>query len=154
MKRGLNKVLLIGHLGQDPEVRYMPNGTAVCNFTVATTESWKNKQTGNEETSTEWHRCVTFGRLAEICGEYLRKGSKVYLEGQSQTKRYEKEGITQYSQSFKINEMQMLDSKGAGSGESAGQGHEPYQARQVPGTGVAPQKAAQEQPPFDDDIPF
>ncbi len=120
--RGVNKVILVGNLGQDPEVRYMPNGNAVANITVATSESWKDQQ-GQLQERTEWHRIVLYRRLAEIAGEYLKKGAKVYLEGRLQTrKRQDQQGQERYTTEIIANEMQMLDSRNAGQGAPAGQG--------------------------------
>ncbi len=107
---GVNKVILVGNLGKDPEVRFMPNGGAVANITVATSDSWKDKQTGEQKEKTEWHRVVMFGKLAEVAGEYLKKGSKVYLEGQLQTRKWtNQQGQDQYTTEIIVNEMQMLD---------------------------------------------
>jgi single-strand DNA-binding protein len=112
--RGVNKVILVGHLGQNPEVRYMPNGQAVANITVATSESWKDQQ-GQLQEKTEWHRVVMYRRLAEIVGEYLQKGSKVYLEGRLQTRKWQDQnGQDRYTTEIVANEMQMLDGKGQG----------------------------------------
>lgn len=120
-QRGVNKVFIVGHLGQDPEVRFMPNGNAVCNFTVATSETWKDKQTGEQKEKTEWHRIVMYQRLAEIAGEYLKKGSKVYLEGSLQTRKWQnQQGADQYTTEVVCNEMQMLDSKGDNNGQGGG----------------------------------
>lgn len=110
----LNKVILIGNLGADPELKYMPSGDAVVNLSVATSETWKDKQTGEKQTKTEWHRVSFFGRTAEVCGNYLKKGSKVYIEGQIETRKYEKDGQTRYSTDIKGRQMQMLDSKSDG----------------------------------------
>ena len=147
--RGINKVILIGNLGQDPEVRYMPNGGAVCNITVATSETWKDKNSGEQQEKTEWHRVVMFRRLAEIAGEYLKKGSKVYLEGKLQTRKWQdQQGQDRYTTEVVADEMQMLDSRG-GSAEYAGGSR-----------AAAPQQnqpAAQNTPVdngFEDDIPF
>ena len=110
--RGLNRVMIIGNLGQAPEVRFMPNGSAVANFTIATSESWKDKQTGEQKEKTEWHRIVMYQRLAEIAGEYLQKGSKVYVEGKLQTRKWtNQQGADQYTTEIVANEMQMLDSR-------------------------------------------
>ncbi|AEO08313.1 single-stranded DNA-binding protein [Buchnera aphidicola] len=113
--RGINKVILIGHLGQDPEVRYMPNGNAVVNMTLATSENWKDKNTGEHKEKTEWHRIVLFGKLAEIAGEYLRKGSQVYIEGALQTRKWQDQnGIERYTTEIIVNiggTMQMLGSR-------------------------------------------
>ena len=116
MARGVNKVILIGNLGQDPELRYTSSGTAVCNFSLATTESYKDRD-GNQVENTEWHRIVAWARLAEICGEYLSKGRQVYIEGQLQTRQWEdKDGNTRYTTEIKAREMQMLGSRDGGSG--------------------------------------
>ena len=110
--RGINKVIIVGNLGQDPEVRFMPNGGAVANFTVATSEQWKDKQTGEQKEKTEWHRIVIYQRLAEIAGEYLKKGSKVYLEGRLQTRKWQnQQGQDQYTTEIIVSDMQMLDSR-------------------------------------------
>jgi len=167
MARGVNKVILIGNLGQDPEVKYMPNGNAVANITVATSESWKDKNTGEKVDKTEWHRVVFFRRLAEIAGEYLKKGSKVFIEGKLQTRKWQdKDGHDRYTTEIVANEMQMLDSRGstgdfsnANAGYNAGQGNQPSQANAAPamagpqgGAPAAPQPAMAGD--FDDDIPF
>ncbi len=112
MARGVNKVILIGNLGADPEIRYMPSGGAVANLNMATSESWKDKTTGQIQDRTEWHRVVMFNRLAEICGEYLKKGSKLYIEGSLRTRKWQdKEGQDKYTTEIVATEMQMLDSK-------------------------------------------
>lgn len=117
MARGVNKVILIGNVGGDPEVRYMPNGSAVTTITLATSESWKDKQTGQTQERTEWHRVVFFNRLGEIAGEYLRKGSKVYVEGALRTNKWQdQEGKDRYRTEIIGNEMQMLDSRGGSEG--------------------------------------
>jgi single-strand DNA-binding protein len=114
MARGINKVILIGNLGADPEIRYMPSGGAVANLNMATSESWKDKTTGQIQDRTEWHRVVMFNRLAEICGEYLKKGSKLYIEGSLRTRKWQdKEGQDRYTTEIVATEMQMLDSKGS-----------------------------------------
>ncbi len=116
MARGINKVILIGNLGRDPETRYTQGGSAVTNLRIATAESWKDRQTGEQQERTEWHSVVCFARLGEIAGEYLRKGSKVYIEGRLQTRKWQdKEGHDRYSTEIVANEMQMLDSRGGGS---------------------------------------
>jgi len=121
--RGINKVIIVGNLGQDPEVRFMPNGSAVANFTVATSETWKDKQTGEQKEKTEWHRIVMYQRLAEIAGEYLKKGSKVYLEGRLQTRKWQnQQGVDQYTTEIVVNDMQMLDSRASGQSGFQGQG--------------------------------
>lgn len=149
MARGVNKVILIGNLGRDPEVRYSPNGGAIANITLATSESWKDKNTGEQVDKTEWHRVVFFRRLAEIVGEYLKKGSKVYIEGKLQTRKWQdKEGNDRYTTEVVANEMQMLDSRG---------GSTSYNQDEAPAAQSAPQSAPQEPAPagdFDDDIPF
>ncbi len=122
MARGINKVILIGNLGNDPEVRYMPDGGAVANITVATSEQWKDKQTGEQQERTEWHRVVMFRRLGEIAGEYLKKGSKVYIEGKLQTRKWQDQnGNDRYTTEIVASEMQMLDSRGSGGGSGFSQ---------------------------------
>ncbi|MGH8402583.1 MAG: single-stranded DNA-binding protein, partial [Gammaproteobacteria bacterium] len=115
MARGVNKVILVGNLGADPETRYMPSGSAVTNIRIATSESWKDKESGEQKERTEWHRITFYNRLAEIAGEYLRKGSQVYIEGKLRTRTYEKEGQTHYSTEIICDNMQMLGSR-AGAG--------------------------------------
>lgn len=113
MARGVNKVILIGNMGNDPEVRHLPNGNAVANITLATTDTWKDKQTGQPQERTEWHRVVFFGRLAEVVGQYTRKGSKLYIEGRLQTREWEKDGIKRYTTEIVVDingQMQLLDS--------------------------------------------
>ena len=148
MAKGVNKVILIGNLGKDPEVRYMPSGGAVAGATLATSESWKDKQTGEKKEHTEWHNLTFFGRLAEIAGEYLKKGSKVYVEGSIRTEKWQdKEGKDRYTSKIIVNEMQMLDSRGAGGGA----------APQREGAGESWKKGESVAEPagdFDDDIPF
>ncbi|MDE2460608.1 MAG: single-stranded DNA-binding protein, partial [Gammaproteobacteria bacterium] len=143
MARGVNKVILIGNLGADPETRYMPSGGAVTNARIATSESWKDKQTGEQKDRTEWHRITFYGRLAEIAGEYLKKGSQVYIEGKLRTRTYEKEGQTHYSTEIVADNMQMLGSRaGAGGADrmaSADNRSEPEPAAAPPGK---PGKAA------------
>ena len=150
MARGINKVILIGNLGQDPEVKYMPNGNAVANITVATSESWKDKNTGEQVEKTEWHRVVFFRRLAEIVGEYLKKGSKIYIEGKLQTRKWQdNNGQDRYTTEIIANEMQMLDSRGSGGGNDFNQDHSGQQ--QSSSSQAAPAPANND---FDDDIPF
>ena len=121
MARGVNKVILIGHLGADPETRAMPSGSSVANLRIATTESWRDKQSGEQQERTEWHRVALFGRLAEIAGEYLRKGSQVYIEGSLRTRKWQdKQGNERYSTEIVGNEMQMLGGRGGGGGAGAG----------------------------------
>lgn len=154
MARGVNKVILIGNLGKDPEVRYSPNGGAIANITLATSESWKDKNTGEQVDKTEWHRVVFFRRLAEIAGEYLKKGSKVYIEGKLQTRKWQDQnGQDRWTTEVVANEMQMLDSKGGSSNfnqdsgmDSGAPGYEP-----ASGGSSAPAAAMND---FDDDIPF
>lgn len=123
--RGVNKVILVGNLGKDPEVRYMPNGNAVANFTVATSETWKDQQ-GQQQERTEWHNIVMYRRLAEVAGEYLKKGSKVYLEGKLQTSKWQDQqtGQDRYKTEINASEMQMLDSRGQGGGQQGGYGQQ------------------------------
>ncbi len=143
--RGINKVIIVGNLGQDPEVRFMPNGSAVANFTVATSETWKDKQTGEQKEKTEWHRIVIYQRLAEIAGEYLKKGSKVYLEGRLQTRKWQnQQGVDQYTTEIVANEMQMLDSRGQGSMAQGGG----FQQAAPQQQGGFQQQAAQQQGGF------
>ncbi|GAB3288519.1 MULTISPECIES: single-stranded DNA-binding protein [Pseudidiomarina] len=120
--RGINKVILIGNLGADPEVRYTQNNTAIANLSVATSETWKDKQTGEPREQTEWHRCVAYRRLAEIAGEYLKKGSKVYVEGRLQTRKWQgQDGVERYTTEIVINDLQMLDGRpGGGQGGYGG----------------------------------
>jgi len=121
MARGINKVILIGNLGNDPEVRYTASGSAVANVSLATSESWRDKESGEQQERTEWHRIVFFGRLAEIVAEYLRKGSQIYIEGRLQTRKWQdKEGNDKYTTEIVANEMQMLGSRGGGGGADAG----------------------------------
>ncbi len=125
MARGINKVILVGNLGKDPEVRYSANGNAITNATVATSDSWRDKNTGENQERTEWHRVVFFGRLAEIAGEYLKKGSQVYIEGQIRTRKWQdNNGQDRYSTEIVAGEMQMLGGRGGGGGG----GEESYQS--------------------------
>lgn len=147
--KGVNKVILIGHLGQDPEIRYMPSGGAVANLTLATSESWRDKQTGEMKEKAEWHRVCIFGKLAEVAGEYLRKGSQAYIEGSLQTRKWQDQsGQDRYTTEVVVNiggTMQMLGGNG-GNQEGSQKPQQPAQQSQAP----------QNQPPmdFDDDIPF
>ncbi len=158
MARGINKVILVGNLGQDPETRYMPSGSAVTNFTVATNESWKDKQTGEQKERTEWHKVVMFDRLAEIAAEYLRKGSQVYIEGKLQTRKWQgQDGQDRYTTEIRANEMQMLGGRGGGGGGGsfgggAGGGSFGGGGGQKGGGGNAPPQPGPDD--FDDDIPF
>ncbi len=150
MARGVNKVILVGNLGRDPETRYMPSGSAVTNLRIATSESWKDKQTGEQQERTEWHSVAMFGRLAEIAAEYLRKGSQVYIEGKLRTRKWQDKqtGQDRYTTEVVADEMQMLGAKGGGAGATA-------PARQA----AAVNDMDDSGPPrggndFDDDIPF
>ncbi len=162
---GVNKAIIVGNLGGDPEVRYTPSGSAVANISIATSEQWKDKQTGERQERTEWHRVVLFNRLGEIAGEYLKKGSKVYIEGRIQTRKWQDQnGNDRYSTEIVANEMQMLDSRGGG-GSGGGFGQ---QATAGGGAPMQQQGGGQRQPAsdqgqnqgggayedFDDDIPF
>jgi len=141
MSKGVNKVILVGHLGKDPEVRYSASGAALANITVATSEQWKDKNTGEKQERTEWHRVVFFSRLAEIVGEYLKKGAQIYIEGRLQTRKWQdKDGNDRWTTEIVANEMQML---GGGSGQrsSVAQDSQPPQQSAIPDD-------------FDDDIPF
>jgi single-strand DNA-binding protein len=171
----VNKVIIVGNLGKDPEVRYMPSGGAICNVTVATTRQWKNKESGEKMEETDWHRVVFFDRLAEIAGEYLKKGRSVYVEGRLRTRKWtDKEGKDQYTTEVVATEMQMLGSRegagsGAGGGAGAGSGDEEggYAERSVSPQRPAPASRPAAQAParpaakaatgfdnMDDDIPF
>ncbi|MFT4464157.1 MAG: single-stranded DNA-binding protein [Sodalis sp. (in: enterobacteria)] len=168
--RGVNKVILVGNLGQDPEVRHMPNGGAVANITLATSESWRDKQTGDTKEKTEWHRVVLFGKLAEVAGEYLRKGSQVYIEGSLQTRKWQDQsGQDRYTTEVVVNiggTMQMLGGRqGGAAGGNAGstqqgdwgqpqqpQGNNAPAAR--PAQNAAPAPSNESPMDFDDDIPF
>jgi len=164
---GVNKVILIGNLGRDPEIRYSQQGTAIANFSIATSEDWKDKNTGEKKSKVEWHNITAFRRLAEICGEYLSKGSKIYVEGKLETSSWEQDGVTKYKTQVIIHIMQMLGGRGEGAG---GDPQEPH--RQVPfeesaqnqpkesrsqghqSSGSQPQGNQWESEPEDDDIPF
>ena len=153
MSKGINKVILVGNCGQDPEVRHMPSGGAVANITIATSESWKDKKTGNEEKRTEWHRVVFFGKLAEIVERYVKKGSKLYVEGSLRTRKWQgQDGQDRYTTEIVGSEMQMLDSKQtnlSGRGEAS---QEPSRSYSGADGGQSSSQAA---PNFvDDDVPF
>lgn len=172
--RGVNKVIIVGNLGQDPEVRYMPSGGAVANITVATSESWNDKGTGEKKEQTEWHRIVLFGKLAEIAGEYLKKGSQVYIEGKLQTRKWtDKDGVDRYTTEVVVSmggTMQMLGGKNAPASQTAwgepqqpgGNGANPQRGGRGASNGnqrgnrPANQSQGANEPPvdFDDDIPF
>lgn len=165
--RGVNKVILVGNLGNDPEIRYMPNGGAVANITLATSESWRDKSTGETKEKTEWHRVVIFGKLAEIAGEYLKKGSQVYVEGQLQTRKWtDQAGVEKYTTEVVVNiggTLQMLGGRASGNDSNGGNGgggssrqsqpQQPQGRNQGAGNNTQNQSA---NPPmdFDDDIPF
>jgi single-strand DNA-binding protein len=170
MARGINKVIIVGNLGGDPETRYMPSGSAVTNITVATNESWKDKQTGEQKDRTEWHKVAMFDRLAEIAAEYLRKGSQVYIEGKLRTRKWQgKDGQDRYTTEIIANEMQMLGGRGGAGGGAGGgggsfggggggqqgggqQGGGQQGSDQQGGGGSAPPQPGPDD--FDDDIPF
>ncbi len=166
----INKVILVGNLGQDPEVKYMPSGGAVTNISIATTDTWKDKTTGEKKENTEWHRVVFFNRLAEIVGEYLRKGSQVYIEGNLRTRKWQDQsGADRYSTEIVAREMQMLGGRAGGSSDFAPQQQQSQQGGGAPQQSAPQQNAPQQQAPqqapqqsappqnfdnFDDDIPF
>jgi len=142
--RGVNKVILVGNLGKDPETKYMPSGDCVCNFSLATSESWNDKQSGEKVEKTEWHNIVMFRRLAEIAGEYLRKGSQVYIEGKLKTRKWQdKNGNDRWTTEIEAREMQMLGSRGSNASSA------PAMAQAAGGGAPAPAPAE-----FEDDIPF
>jgi len=140
---GINKVILVGRLGQDPEVRYTPDGTAVANFTIATSDEWKDKTSGEKRERTEWHRIVAWRKLGEICGEYLSKGRQVYIEGKLQTRSWEKDGVTRYTTEIVASDVQFLGGRDSGSYSGSSKSTSSYDspAPPVPDAG-------------DDDIPF
>ena len=157
MARGINKVILVGNLGDDPETRYSPSGTAVTKIRVATNESWKDKQTGEQQERTEWHRVTFFGRLGEIAAEYLRKGSQVYVEGSLRTNKWQgQDGQDRYTTEVIASEMQMLGGRGGGGGSFGGGGGGSFGGGQQgggqKGGGSAPPQPGPDD--FDDDIPF
>lgn len=153
MARGINKVILVGNVGTDPEIRYLPNGNPVANLSIATSETWKDKQTGERQERTEWHRVVFFNRLAEIISEYVKKGSKLYLEGSLRTRKWQDQNnVDRYTTEIIGSEMQMLDSRGTGQGANAS-----YPSQQQPMQDAAPAPSREPAPAmdsFDDDIPF
>ena len=156
MAGSVNKVILIGNLGKDPEVRYMPSGGAVVNVTLATSENWKDKQSGESKERTEWHNVVFFNKLAEITGQYLKKGAKVYVEGSLRTRKWQdKEGHDRYTTEIVASEMQMLDSRGGGGGGGGGydEGGSTRSSNR-PAAARAPASAPPEDAFEDDDIPF
>jgi single-strand DNA-binding protein len=147
----VNKVIVVGNLGKDPETRFMPDGKAVCNFSVATTDTWKDKATGEKKEATEWHRVSSFGRLAEICGEYLKKGSQVYVEGKLRTRKWQdKEGQDRYTTEIIADAMQMLGSRSGMGGGEAREMREPSAG----GESKPAKKPAGQFQDMDDDIPF
>jgi len=155
MARGINKVIIVGNVGGDPETRYMPSGSAVTNLTVATNESWKDKQTGEKKERTEWHRVAMFNRLAEIAAEYLRKGSQVYIEGKLRTRKWQdKDGQDRYTTEIIADEMQMLGGRGGdfGGGGGGGGSSSRGSSGSSQDSGGAPPHPGPDD--FDDDIPF
>jgi single-strand DNA-binding protein len=165
MARGINKVILIGNLGADPETRAMPSGATVANLRIATSESWRDKQTGEQQERTEWHRVAFFGRLAEVAGEYLRKGSQVYIEGSLRTRKWQdKQGNDRYSTEIVGNDLQMLGGRGGGAASASGAGAAASGAAAASGGAGAGAGASSESEEsgggsgrgddFDDDIPF
>jgi single-strand DNA-binding protein len=143
---GVNKVILVGNLGRDPEMRYLPSGAAVANFSIATSEMWQDKESGEKKEKTEWHRIVAFGRLGEICGEYLSKGKQVYIEGRLQTRSWEKDGVTRYTTEIVASAMQMLGARDAVADSPRPPSNE---------YGQQPQQPSQPFPEApEDDIPF
>jgi len=162
MARGINKVILVGNLGADPETRAMPSGTTVANLRIATSESWRDKQSGEQQERTEWHRVVLFGRLGEVAAEYLKKGSQVYIEGSLRTRKWQdKQGNERYSTEIVGNDLQMLGSRAAGAG-AAGAGAAPSGASpgskepypEYAASGAAGSAGGERGEEFDDDIPF
>jgi len=152
MARGVNKVILVGNLGKDPEVRYSPNGNAVANITLATSEQWKDRNTGEQQEKTEWHRIVFFNRLAEIVGEYLKKGSQVYVEGKLQTRKWQgQDGQDRYTTEVVANEMQMLGGRQGGGGGDQWSSSKPASGGQQDSSAPA---AGGDMGDFDDDVPF
>lgn len=167
--KGINKVILVGNLGQDPEIKYTTSNQPVVNVSLATTDSWTDKS-GQKQDRTEWHRLVFFGKLAEITGQYLKKGGQVYVEGRLQTRQWEKNGQTMYTTEIIVSDMQMLGGRGDGGSRSGSEGgyqggrdhfdqspvqsHGGAQRQSAPAHSGSGGTAASEQPPFDDDIPF
>ncbi len=170
MARGVNKVIIVGNLGQDPDVKAMPSGMTVCNIRIATSESWKDKQSGEMKEQTEWHSVAMFGRLAEIAGEYLKKGAQVYIEGRLRTRKWQdKQGNDRYTTEIVAQEMQMLGGRGGGMGGGGGAGMGGSSAEggraggrsgggeSGGGSSAAPEsspRSSTEKDEFDDDIPF
>jgi single-strand DNA-binding protein len=137
--RGVNKVIIVGNVGDDPDIRTMPNGNQVVNLSIATSDSWKDKQTGEKKEKTEWHRCVFFNKIADIAAQYVNKGSKLYVDGRLQTRSYEQDGVKKYSTEIVVNDMQMLDSKNTNSNNEVKE---------------ASKNDVEKFDAFDDDIPF
>tara|TARA_B000000477_G_scaffold61310_1_gene51547 strand:+ start:507 stop:929 length:423 start_codon:yes stop_codon:yes gene_type:complete len=137
--RGVNKAIIIGNVGSDPDIRTMPNGNQVVNLSIATSDEWKDKQTGDKKEKTEWHRCVFFNKIADIAAQYVNKGSKLYIEGRLQTRSYEQDGVKKYSTEIVVNDMQMLDSKNTNSNNEVKE---------------ASKNDVEKFDAFDDDIPF
>ncbi|MHB1872816.1 MAG: single-stranded DNA-binding protein [Steroidobacteraceae bacterium] len=156
MARGVNKVIIIGNLGADPETRAMPSGSSVANLRIATTESWRDKQSGEQQERTEWHRVALFGRLAEVAGEYLRKGSQVYIEGSLRTRKWQdKQGNERYTTEIVANDMQMLGGRGGAGGGGAGGSSAPRESAEYSqASGGGSGSGSGEGTDFDDDIPF
>jgi single-strand DNA-binding protein len=156
MARGVNKVIIIGNLGADPETRAMPSGASVANLRIATTESWRDKQSGEQQERTEWHRVALFGRLAEVAGEYLRKGSQVYIEGSLRTRKWQdKQGNERYTTEIVANDMQMLGGRGGGGGGGGGGSSAPRESAEYSqASGGGSGSSSSEGTDFDDDIPF
>lgn len=158
MARGINKVILVGNVGVEPEVRYLPNGNAVTTLSIATSESWKDKTTGEKQERTEWHRVVFFNRLGEIAGEYVRKGSKLYVEGSLRTRKWQdQQGQDKYTTEIIASDLQMLDSKNAGSAPNYDDLPQAQSSSQYQQSPSAPQPAKAAQDAFDDlddDVPF
>ena len=158
MARGINKVILVGNLGRDPETRYMPSGGAVTNVSIATSKQWRDRDSGEQKERTEWHRIVFFNRLAEIAGEYLKRGSKIYIEGELRTRKWERDGQDHYTTEIVANEMQMLDSRGEMGGGGGGYSGGPSGGGNQGGGGGGSAGPDDFGPPpsddFDDDIPF
>ena len=154
MARGINKVILVGNLGADPETRYMPSGAAVTNVRLATTDAWRDKQSGEQQERTEWHRVVFFGRLAEIAGEYLRKGRQIYVEGRLQTRKWQtQDGQDRWSTEIVANEMQMMGGRGDAASPAPG-GEAPPAGEWRRDQGQRRERAPESADDFDDDIPF
>ena len=161
MARGINKVILVGHVGGDPDVRYMPNGNAVTTVSLATSDSWKDKQTGDKQERTEWHRVVFFNRLGEIAGEYMRKGAKIYVEGSLRTRKWQdQQGVDRYTTEIIATEMQLLDSKNQAANSYDQNTPPPYQGsttkREFDNTTTSQTESAESHAleGLDDDIPF